>query len=350
MRLWCIGATAVTAATALLAACSSDGPKGPPSQVQHYPDGGVILPPGKPDEPIVCPLVSTSVSCSVPADLTGFSLGSAWATTDEQCKTKLYISKIKVGQTTDVYTLERYNLTSASPCVLEADTAFTGGTPGDYLAADDAEKVYSVTPTGKVQRIAPLPVVDCDSNIDTVSQQLVPTAITMLREGTRGYVGFAKLVDGSPTERKIATLDPTATGCKVTEINLSQAIEGSIDGLQIDTKSRIHVVDHRDKNEDRVDIFLPTGEFVTDYRTGSGQTPLKAVKGITACRGGLCVEDDSIAVAVDENGVYRAETPWVPSEATSAHIFVGTVRGPFFAVGAVGTGEKIIVDLLAEHE
>lgn len=334
----------------IVVACSSDpAPAGPPSQVQHYPDGGVILPDGAPDEDVICPMITKSASCTVPPDLKGFSLGSAWATTNEQCKTKLYISKIIVGETVDTYELARYSLKTASPCVIEEDKDFKGGTPGDYLTADDDEKVYSVTPKGKVQRIAPLPVVDCVSNVDTSKDDLIPTAITMLREGTRGYVAFAKLVDGTATERKIAQLDPTPTGCKVTEIKLTQPITGSIDGLQIDTKSRIHAVDHAKEN-DRVAIYLPTGEFVTDYKTGAGGEPMKALKGITACRGGLCVDDSSTAVAVDENGRFRGETVYKPSEATSGHIFVGTVRGPFFAVGAVNQGEKILVDLLAEHE
>jgi hypothetical protein len=334
----------------VFAACSdSTQPAAPPSQVKHYPDGGVILPDGAPDEKVVCPLITKSASCEVPADLKGFSLGSAWATTDEQCKTKLYISKITVGTTVDTYELARYSLKTATPCVIEEDKDFKGGTPGDFLTADDDAQVYSVTPKGVVQRIAPLPVVDCESNVDTSKDDLIPTAITMLREGTRGYVAFAKLVDGTATERKIAQLDPTAKGCKVTEINLSQPITGSIDGLQIDTKGRIHAVDHAKEN-DRVAIYLPTGEFVTDYRTGAGGEPMKQLRGITACRGGLCVEDSGTAVAVDENGVFRGETVYQPSEATSAHIFVGTVRGPFFAVGAVNQGEKILVDLLAEHE
>ena len=53
-------------------------------------------------------------ACEVPADLKGFSLGSAWATTDEKCKTKLYISKIIVGTTVDTYELGRYSLKSAT--------------------------------------------------------------------------------------------------------------------------------------------------------------------------------------------------------------------------------------------
>ena len=334
-------------------ACGDDGatvPQGPPSQVQHYDDGGVILPDGAPDEKVVCPLITKTTSCTVPADLAGFSLGSAWATTDEKCKTKLYVSKIIVGETVDTYELGRYALKSASPCVLETDKDFEGGTPGDYLAADDDEKVYSVTAKGVVQRIAPLPVVDCESDVDTTKDDLKPTAITMLREGTRGYVAFRRNdADGTTVERKIAQLDPTPTGCKVTEIKLSQPITGSIDGLQIDTKGRIHAVDHAKEN-DRVAIYLPSGEFVIAYNTGAGGAPMKQLRGITACRGGLCVEDSSIAVAVDENGKYRAETVYEPSEATSGHIFVGTVRGPFFAVGAVNQGEKILVDLLAEHE
>lgn len=354
--LWCLTAVPIVAL-----ACGDDGatvPQGPPSQVQHYDDGGVILPDGAPDEKVVCPLITKTTSCTVPADLaTGFSLGSAWATTDEKCKTKLYVSKIIVGKTVDTYELGRYALKSTSPCVLETDKDFAGGVPGDYLAADDDEKVYSVTPKGVVQRIAPLPVVDCESNVDTTKDDLRPTAITMLREGTRGYVAFRRDdADGTTVERKIARLDPTPTGCKVTEIELSQPITGSIDGLQIDTKGRIHAVDHAKEN-DKVAIYLPSGEFVISYNTGAGGAPMKQLLGITACRGGLCVEDSSVAVAVDENGKYRAETVYEPSEATSGHIFVGTVRGPFFAVGAVNRDDDngdstpaILVDLLAEHE
>lgn len=333
-----------------LACSDSPGPSAnPPSEVQHYPDGGVILPDGAPDEKVVCPLITKSATCTVPANLKGFSLGSAWATTDEKCKTKLYLSKIIVGDVVDTYELKRYSLKTATPCVIEEDEGFEGGVPGDFLTADDDEKVYSVTPKGVVQRIAPLPVVDCETNLDPAKDDLVPTAITMLREGTRGYVAFAKLVDGESVERKIAQLDPTETGCKVTEIKLSQPINGSIDGLQIDTKGRIHAVDHAKEN-DRVAIYLPSGELVTDYRTGAGGEPMKQLRGITACRGGLCVEDSGTAVAVDENGVFRGETVYHPTEATSGHIFVGTVRGPFFAVGAVNAGEKILIDLLAEHE
>lgn len=344
-----IGALALVGAA--IGACSDSTVPAtqPPSQVQHYPDGGVILPPGKPDEPIVCPMITKSAACTVPADLKGFSLGSAWATTNEECKTKLYISKIVVGETVDTYELKRYSLKTATPCVIEEDKDFKGGVPGDFLTADDSEKVYSVTLEGKVQRIAPLPVVDCETDLDPEKNELFPTAITMLREGTRGYVAFANVANGEITGRRIAQLDPTEKGCKVTEIKLSKPITGSIDGLQIDTKSRVHVVDH-DKENDRVAIYLPSGEFVTDYRTGAGGEPMKSLRGITACRGGLCVEDSGTAVAVDENGVFRGETVYQPSEATSGHIFVGTVRGPFFAVGAVNAGEKILVDLLAEHE
>ncbi|MFO0735032.1 MAG: hypothetical protein U0270_04100 [Labilithrix sp.] len=345
---WWLGALAPLA---VFVACSdsTNANPGPPSQVQRYPDGGVILPDGAPNEPVVCPLVTKSAACAVPADLKGFSLGSAWATTNEQCKTKLYISKIIVGDVVDTYELKRYSLKTATPCVIEEDKDFKGGVPGDFLTADDDEKVYSVTPKGVVQRIAPLPVVDCETDLDPAKDELQPTAITMLREGTRGYVAFAKLVEGAAVERKIARLDPTEKGCTVTEIKLSQPISGSIDGLQIDTKGRIHAVDHAKEN-DRVAIYLPSGEFVTDYKTGAGGEPMKQLRGITACRGGLCVEDSGTAVAVDENGRFRAETVYTPSEATSAHIFVGTVRGPFFAVGAVNAGEKILVDLLAEHE
>ena len=63
-----------------------------------------------------------------------------------------------------------------------------------------------------------------------------PTAITMSARTTRGYVAFAKLVEGAAAvERKIARLDPTEKGC--TEIAFSsQPISGSIDGLQIDNE------------------------------------------------------------------------------------------------------------------
>lgn len=337
-------ATSTTVAAAMLACSDDPAPARPPSEVPRQPDGAAILPDGSPNESVACPLVTKSTPCKVPADLEGVQLGSAWATTDEDCKTKLYIAKI----TDDVtYSLARYTAKSITPtCELELDAAFKAGVPGDYLAADDKGKVYTVSPKGVVSRIAPLPAVTCETDVAT---ELTPTAITMLREGTRGYVGFAKVVEGAATERTIAKLEPTDTGCKVTSITLSNPIKGSIDGLAIDTKSRVHVVDHGEKNEDRVAIYLPSGEYVTEYRTGGGGRPLVAVKGITACFGGLCVEDNGIAVAVDENGVYRAETPWTPSEATSFHVFVGTVRGPFFSVAAVNGKKKILVDLLAEH-
>lgn len=338
----------VSAVAAVGIACGADAPSGPPSEVPRQPDGAAILPDGAPNESTSCPLVTESAPCQVPADLTGVQLGSAWATTDEDCKTKLYVAKI----TNDVtYSLARYTAKSITPsCVLELDTTFEAGEPGDYLAADDSGRVYTVSPKGVVSRIAPLPTVTCASDLEEAASDLTPTAITMLREGTRGYVGFAKLVDGTAAQRQIAKLEPTAEGgCKVTSISLSQPVKGSIDGLAIDTKSRVHVVDHGEKNEDRVAIYLPSGEYVTDYRTGAGAKPLVAVKGITPCRGGLCVEDFGTAVAVDENGVYRAETIWQPGEATSFHVFVGTVRGPFFSVSAVNGEQKILIDLLAEH-
>ncbi|MBX3228337.1 MAG: hypothetical protein KIT84_06775 [Labilithrix sp.] len=353
MRRGLVFLVLTSAVLAAVVACSESSPSAGPggtSAVPRLPDGAAILPDGAPNESVACPLARAAASCKVPADLTGVQLGSAWATTDEDCKTTLYIAKIADEVT---YTLARYTATSIVPtCELVRDEAFTAGEPGDYLAADDDGNVYTSSPTGVVSRIAPLPAVPCESDLDTAASDLRPTAITMLRDGTRGYVAFAKLVDGAPVERRIAKLEPTPAGCKVTAIALGQPAKGSIDGLAIDTKGRLHVVDHgeKDKNEDRVAIYLPTGEYVTEYRTGGGGKPLVAVKGITPCRGGLCVEDDGIAVAVDENGAYRAEAPWMPTEATSAHVFTGTVRGPFFSVSGASGGEKILVDLLAEHE
>ena len=194
-----------TTVAAVGIACSDEtAPSGAPSEVPRQPDGAAILPDGAPNESVSCPVVTKSIACKVPADLTGVQLGSAWATTDEDCKTTLYIAKI----TNDVaYLLARYTAQSITPsCELELDANFKAGEPGDYLAADDQGNVYTVSPKGLVSRIAPLPAIPCETDLDTAASDLSPTAITMLREGTRGYVGFAKLVDGAATERKIAKL------------------------------------------------------------------------------------------------------------------------------------------------
>lgn len=292
---------------------------------------------GNPSETVACDAASAIARCSIDAD--GFAPDDTFLTTDASCKTSLYA----VGGGA----LRKYTLKTGAGCAWDRDPSIADGTRGgQFVAADDAGDI--LTADTDVTLIANGQATKCGS----LPAELQGAALTMARDGTVGFYGAIRFENGAASDTAILKVAIANGACSTTTLTLTGAPLTVITGFALDTKGRLHVADDGDvpPATHRVAIYGPTGKLVAEYQSGGTAGDFPQAAGITACKGGMCVDTFGGLVAVDENGVPRASETYQPLDGMAGLVkVVGTVRGPLFLTGAArGATPRLLVETMKQ--
>lgn len=256
-------------------------------------------------------------------------LGYRW---DPCCFRTLPSPFAKKSEDENGFIVRRYTLKAISPCEFERDATLPELESGTLIAADDAGDMLTGI-AGAItliknggQRIV------CTGKLPS---DVDATSIVLARDGTVAYVGHYGYDAGAVVNASISKVTITGDSCVLAPFRTTGTALTGIEGLALDSKGRLHVADNANipPGAKRVAIYAPDGAFVSAYDS-AGDGSYFSPAGITACRGGICVDGFGSVVSFDENGVVRANADLEPLESLSGVIrYLGTPRGPFLLVG-----------------